>query len=94
MAYTLTVEPDDDGLGWLLFIDHRPVMDFNRDLQAFLNLDPGSHRLVVDARGAGSTVKIKIDGNAQLITPAGGWPLTVTVPKNKTGLAVVAEFSV
>ena len=93
MAHTLTVEPDADVLAWLVFVDHRPVVDFNRDLQALLNLQPGTHRLVIDARGPGSTVKVTIDGGAVLTTPAGGWPLAVSVPGNKTGLSVVAEFT-
>lgn len=94
MAYTLTIEPDDKTLGWLVFVDHRPVVDFNRDLQAFLNLDAGNHRLVVDVRGSGATVKATIDGNAVHVSPAGGWPLAVTVPNNKTGNHVVADFTV
>lgn len=92
MAHTLTIDPDDDTLGYLVFVDRRPVINFNRDLQAQLNLAAGTHRLVVDARGSGSTVKVTIDGGAVLKDPAGGWPVTITIPKNQTGKIVVAEF--
>lgn len=92
MAYTLTVEPGEDVLGWVVFVDRRPVVDFNRELKSFLHLNPGKHRLVVQADGAGSTVKVTIDGDATLEEPEGGWPLTLEVPHTKTGHHVVAEF--
>ena len=93
MAYTLTSDPDDDVLGWSVFVDRRPVTDFNRDFEAVLKLEPGKHRLVVDCRGAGSTIKVTVDGNAALVSPAGGWPLTVKVPNTETVEIVVAEFT-
>ena len=92
MAHTLKVDPDDDVLGWLIFVDKRLVTGFNRDLEASLILKPGTHRLVVDARGSGGTVKVSIDGGAELWDPKGGWPLTVAVSKTETGEIAVAEF--
>ena len=94
MANTLSVDPDGENLGWLIFVDRRPVVDFNRDLKALLNLSLGHHRLVVDTRGSGSEIKVSIDGGAVLNDPAGGWPLTISVPKTMAGKIVVADFSI
>jgi hypothetical protein len=94
VAYTIAVEPDDDVLGWLVFIDQRPLLEFNRNLEKSLILEPGPHRLVVDVRGSGGTVKISIDGGARLKDPADSWPFSVAVPKTKTGKIVKTEFVV
>ena len=92
MFHTVNVDPDKNSLGWILFIDNRPVIDFNRDFEASINLAAGQHRLVVDARGGGSTVEVTIK-NATLTQPSGAWPLKVVVPKSKTGLIDVAAFT-
>jgi hypothetical protein len=93
MAHTVTVEPDEDVQAWFVFIDHRPMIDFNRDFKGSLILQPGRHRLALDVRGSGSTFKVQIDGGAQLIVPGNGWPLTLAVPRNKSSATTVAEFT-
>lgn len=94
MAYTLVVDPNDETLAWFVFIDRRPVINFNRDFQASLNLNSGSHRVVVHAQGKGATVKVSIEGGAIMTNPAGAWPLIASVPSNKVGHSAPAEFSV
>lgn len=93
MVHTLKVDPDDKVLGWLIFIDHRPVVDFNRDMEAFLNLAPGPHRLFVNSWGRGSELKISIDGTATMTVPPGAWPLSIKVPQSKTGTDFLGEFT-
>lgn len=93
MANLLHVEPSDDVLAWAIFIDHRPITNFNRDFETLVSLAKGQHRLVIDADGSGATVTVTIDG-ATLLPEGSTWPLTLDVPGNRTGQHLVAKFSV
>lgn len=94
MAVLLRVDPSEDVLAWAIFIDRRPITNFNRDFQSLVTLGEGHHRLVIDAHGSGATVAVTIDG-ATLVQPAGAsWPLTLEVPNNRTGKHLVAEFRI
>lgn len=94
MAVLLRVDPSEDVLAWAIFIDRRPITNFNRDFQSLVTLGEGHHRLVIDAHGSGATVAVTIDG-ATLVQPAdASWPLTLEVPDNRTGKHIVAEFRI
>ncbi|WIA54289.1 hypothetical protein N6H05_14580 [Sphingobium sp. WTD-1] len=93
MANLLHVEPSDDVLAWAIFIDRRPITNFNRDFESLVTLAEGEHRLVIDADGSGATVTVTIDG-ATLLPEGSTWPLTLEVPGNRTGQHLVAKFSV
>lgn len=94
MANLLRVDPSEDVLAWSIFIDRRPITNFNRDFESLVSLAEGQHRLVIDADGSGATVTVTIDG-ATLVQPAGAiWPLKLEVPDNRTGKHLVAEFRV
>ncbi|CAM5276216.1 hypothetical protein ACFSUK_07740 [Sphingobium scionense] len=94
MAVLLRVDPSEDVLAWAIFIDRRPITNFNRDFESLVTLGKGEHRLVIDADGSGATVTVSIDG-ATLVQPAGAtWPLKLEVPNNRTGKHLVAEFLV
>jgi hypothetical protein len=83
MALTLKVKPDDKVIVWAIHVDGRPVVDFNRDLEAFINVGLGEHRLTYEVRGAGSTLAIDIAERPRIVQPQAEWPFEVEVPDNR-----------
>lgn len=84
MAYTLKVKPGDDVIVWAVHIDGRPVVDFNRDLEAYLKLGAGEHRLTYEVRGPGSALEVDILEKPNIVQPAKAeWPFKVEVPNDR-----------
>lgn len=80
MLFTLSVKPNDDVSLWFIFVDGRPVSDWNRDLQTSLRLEGGNHRLVYEVHGDGGELEINLEPNPRLTTPIGeAWPYTAKV---------------
>lgn len=95
MLFTLTVKPNDKLEVWFIFVDGRPVTEWNRDLQTPLRLDAGKHRLTYQLHGKGGELEISLEPNAALTTPVEAtWPYNATVPKNRAGTQNAIYFDV
>lgn len=87
MTYRLKVEAEDHE-GWALFVDRVPVIDFNEDGVAELDLGVGEHSLTYDVRGAGAKVAIDLETRPPIIVPLGAeWPFEVEIPDHASGEA-------
>jgi len=80
MSRTLKVE-SEGGEGWAIFVDRMPVIDFNKDGEAPVDLNVGEHSLTYEIRGSGGKITIDLEGRPRIILPVGGtWPFKAKVP--------------
>lgn len=85
MLYTLSVKPNDELTLWFLFLDGRPIVDWNRDLETGVRLETGKHRLTYQLHGEGGELEFSLEPTAQITTPIGAsFPYTAKIPQNRT----------
>lgn len=85
MAHILKVEAEDDE-GWTIFVDRRPIINFDKDGKASLpELPLGEHTLTYELRGAGSKLTMDIDPRPRIIVPVGAtWPVKAEITAHGT----------
>lgn len=95
MLFTLSIKPSDDVSLWFVFVDGRPVSDWNRDFQTSLRLEAGDHRLVYQIEGADGELEINLEPNAPITTPLGeSWPYSAKVPAQRPRVTDAIYFRV
>lgn len=95
MMYTLTAKPNDDLEIWFVFVDGRPVTDWNRDNMSAIRLAVGNHRLTYQLHGKGGELEIDLAPTTSITTPPNStWPYTAKVPKNRSGVQDAIYFDV
>lgn len=89
MSYKLKVETNDAVQTCALFLDEEPIVDFNEDGEAELQLTAGEHYFYYDVRGSGAEVSLDLEGEreVEIIEPAAEWPFEIKVPDDRTGEA-------
>jgi len=95
MAYVLTAALEG-GEGFAIFIDRRPLVDFNSDGESDpMDFRPGEHSLTYEVRGAGAKLTLDLSDHPSIILPVGAeWPFEIKVPNHRTLVADRLYFTI